>query len=417
MQAIDSFVLGDLGPVAADLDIRRFFRKAPKPWLQQYFARHGALKDFDWVSLKVRNIEPLHQAWLRLDPEFQSASAADFQDLLLLGTVNGKVAIIDEGTFHPKIEGVAQRLSQLEDPLACAFCTYLEWPKLWDGALAFAVADGAHKRYWRTRTNLPRLSREPTENDAQNLGAALTSLLTTYEGRGQFCEVQLYRRRHLEYYFAYPQDHRQTSQEYDKNGRWRKRAHNPSFDIIFIHDDARQTLKVWHEGNTDRVKDLQVAFAKAVLDADIQRDSLKDTKIYDLENFMNPDFALSARPELGIKSTELRKIRIQVLGANKHTFRVDLGSDCQPHVIFDRVADATRNIPSSLLRVSQVGIKAVFELRPGETDHRYRNFEITWPNTSSLQDEDDDLILQQLLEDNGIEPKEEPKEPVNGDQS
>ena len=86
-------------------------------------------------------------------------------------------------------------------------------------------------------------------------------------------------------------------------------------------------------------------------------------------------------------------------------------------MIFDRVADATRNVPSSFIRVSQVGIKAVFELRPGETDHKHRTFEITWPNTSSLQDEDDDLILQRLLEDNGIKPKGELEEPTNGDQS
>jgi len=391
--------------MALDLDIRSFFRKAPRDWLRRYFDRHAALGDFDWQALKVRNIRPLHEAWLRLAPQLQQRMADDFRNITLLATANGKLAIIDEAEFHPGTEGIAAQLAELEDFYACAFWAYLEQPKLWNGAVFFAAADGKPKRYWRKRINMPRLGRTPTNTDARKLGLAISRVLTELEGRGAFCEVHPYRRRQAEYFFAYPQDHRQTSHEYDESGRWTKRPYNPAFEIIFIHDDVRQTLTIWHQGSADRVKDLQVAFAKAVLETDVPRHSPKDTRVYALGDFMRPDFMLIPSAELGIKAVELRKLRVQVLGIDKHTIRIDLAPDCAPHVLFERIASATRDIEPSRLRVSQVSIRVTFELRPGEDKNRWRSFEITWPNTCSLQNEGDDLLIQRMLEENGIEPR------------
>ena len=56
--------------------------------------------------------------------------------------------------------------------------------------------------------------------------------------------------------------------EYNK-GEMTKRPHRPAFEIIFIHDDEQQTLSIWHQGKKERINDLQVAFAKAVLGQDI----------------------------------------------------------------------------------------------------------------------------------------------------
>ena len=44
-----------------------------------------------------------------------------------------------------------------------------------------------------------------------------------------------------------------------------RRPHRPAFEIIFIHDDVQRTLSIWHQGKRERIGDLQVAFAKAVL--------------------------------------------------------------------------------------------------------------------------------------------------------
>ena len=389
----------------ATLDIMRFFRKAPKAWLQKYFARHKLLLDFDWPLLKTRNIGPLYAAWLELEPEFRQRAAADFRDIASLGDAVGKLAIIDEAVFHPGAANIATTFEGLEDFLACAFYTLLEHPKLWNGALSFADADNKNGRYWRTRNNMPRLGRKPTYDDAKNLGVALSALLTRTEGRGIFCEVQPYRRRDLEYFFAYPQDHRQTSLVYDKAGNWKKRPHNPSFEIIFVLNDRERTLKSWHQGGGGRVKDLQVAFARAVLGADIPRESEKDTRVYDLQHFMNQDFSLRIAPDLGIRSAELRKIRLRVNGPNKHTIRIDLGNDCQSHILYDRLNEVTRDIPPTLVQITQVGIRVTYEKELGEKNERHRDFAITSPNLTSLSDDDEDQALRRLLVENGVEPQ------------
>ena len=47
------------------------------------------------------------------------------------------------------------------------------------------------------------------------------------------------------------------------------RPHRPAFEIIFIHDDDQRTLSIWHEGRKERIQDLQVTFARAVIGREI----------------------------------------------------------------------------------------------------------------------------------------------------
>ena len=388
--------------MSVDFDIRQFLRRAPRDWLHRYFDHLGVLADFDWDSLKVRDISPLHEAWLDLDEDIQQRTVADFRNLALLGTPMGKVAIIDEASFHPGMTDVATRFGELEDPLACAFWTYFERPKLWDGAVFFAAADAKGKRYWRTRANIPTLGRKPTNKDARALGSAVGDVFKALEGRGRHCEVHSYRRRDTEYFFAYPQDHRQTSNEYDQTGRWTKRPYNPAFEIIFVLDDAAHTLTIWHQGSADRVKDLQVAFVKSVIGRDIPRDSPKDNRVYELDVFLDPDFILKPPKGSGIKAVDLRRIRINVFGHAKHTHVVNLAADTPPHVLHQRVSAAIGDLPPSLIRVTKVGFRAEFDLAADGTQPKPRDFDITWPNSTTLEQDDADASLWRLLHTNDI---------------
>jgi hypothetical protein len=137
--------------MAYDLDIRSFLRRAPRDWLQKYFASQGVLKDFDWASVRVRNIEPLYAAWEALPEGMRVRTGEDFNNFALLGTPVGKVAIIDEAEFHADPETVAPALALLGDPLTCAFWIYFERRDLWDGAIFFSAADLKQKRYWLHR--------------------------------------------------------------------------------------------------------------------------------------------------------------------------------------------------------------------------------------------------------------------------
>lgn len=386
------------------LDLPRFFQKAPKEWLQRYFAHRKVLANFDWNSVSKLKVDLLVHAWLQLDADLREQMSEDFCNLSLLATPAGKVSIIDEAAFCDKDDHVAQKLAELEDFMACAFWTYLERPQYWDNALFLAASDSKPRRYWRKRI-VPPLDRETTGEDGRRLSEAITKLFTEREGRGRYCQIHQIRRGGREYYFAYPQDHRQTSVEYEKDGRQTKRPYTPAFEIIFVHNDKDRTLNIWHQGSGDRVKDLQVAFAQTVLKADIPKVSPKDLQFYELSRFGEKDFSLHLPLSLGIKSIEVRKIRIQVLGPEKYTMRIDLSDGCPRHVLYDKLAEMTQAIPRSMWHVSQVGLKAIFELQPSQNKAKTRSFEVTWPNSCSLQNSGYDLVLQQMLAENGIEPK------------
>ena len=216
----------------------------------------------------------------------------DFSNIKLLATPVGKVQIIDEASFHGKQQEVSAKLAELTDFYDCAFWTFFEQPDCWNGAVSFAAADGKSKRYWRKRINMPRLDRRPTPADGRALGSGIVTLFRQQEGRGDYCTVHQYRRGahgEKEYYFAYPQDHRQMAIEYNK-GEMTRRPHKPAFEVIFIHDDEQRTLSIWHQGKKERVNDLQVVFANAVLGQAIPRESPRDDRAYDLDAFLDPYF-------------------------------------------------------------------------------------------------------------------------------
>jgi hypothetical protein len=391
--------------MAHDLDIRSFFRKAPRNWLRRYFEHVGVLRDFDWNSVGKNKIDPLNKAFLALEDALRQPMVADFRNIAMLATASGKLAMIDEAAFHREVEGFAEKLGSLEDFHACAFWTCLERPQYWNGAVFFAAADGKPKRYWRSRINMPALGRTPTQADANALGAAVGRYFKEREGRGGYCTVHPCKRGKREHYFLYPKDHSQTSIEYETSGEMTKRPYNPAFEIIMIHDDAARTLDIWHHGSADRVKDLQVLFARTILGAEIPRESPRDTRVYDLERFLSRDFLSRPSPELGIRHVSVRKIRALVLGHQKHTIRIDLGAECPDHVLFDRLEGATAGMLPAVIRVSLVGITAEFELRDGEEVNRKRNFEIAWPNSCTLESNGDDGLLRRLLQENDIVPR------------
>jgi hypothetical protein len=388
-----------------DLDLRRFFMTAPHKWLRRYFDDRHVLNGINWKAVTVRKIEPIHSAFFALDENARTAMIDDFRNIAMLSTPLGKVQIMDEADYWGEADGLGKIFEELEDPGACAFWTFFERPKWWNGAVFLASADSKPRRPWRTRINMPVLGRKPTHEDGRRLAASISEIFMPSEARGRFCEMHQLRRGDLEYYFAYPQDHRETSIEYDRDGQMTKRPHNPAFEIIFVHDDKNQTLAIWHIGPMERVRDLQVAFAKAVLGTIIPNRTPKDDRVYDLSLFEQCDFEFSIPPILGIEKVEVHKLRIHVRGPNPHTVAVKLDRGCAAHVLYDRVTTLGAGIPKTLQRISQVGLFVTFEMKPGAERQRTKYFEITSPNSCSLATEGSDQLIRRLLIDNGIGPR------------
>ena len=388
-----------------DFDIQRFFQRAPREWLQRYFEERGVLINFDWSTLGKRRIDGLYDAWLELGQETQETLGDDFRNIQLLATEAGKLAILDEAREVDDPAKVAEELEKLEDFYACAFWALLDREALWDGAIFYAAADSKPKAYWRKRINMPALGRPANRTDAEKLKQAVGQLFKDKEARGGICECHNYRRGDREYYFLYPQGHRQTSIEYDHQGQWTKRPYRPAFEIIIVHEDKKRLLSIWHQGSMDRVKDIQVLFAQHVLGTEIERDNPKDNRVYDLSRFLDPDYQLELADEHGIHRAPIRKIRVLKIGPDSHSIRIELGPDCADHVLHRRLQTAVVDIPRSMLRVTSVGITATFEPQGSEKSGRTRSFEMNTPNTCSLDNTPKGIVLQRMLADNGIEPQ------------
>lgn len=393
--------------MAQDLDLNRFFKRAPKEWLMRYFELHGVLVGVNWGAVSVRNVDELAVAFSKIAADIRGPMVEDFVNIKLLATPAGKVQIIDEAAYHGVQEEVARKLAELNDIFACVFYVRLEQRNVWDGAVFYATADTKPKRYWHKRINMPKLGRLPTDDDGLGLANAVSELFLTREGRGGHCEVRQLRRGERadrEYYFAYPQDHKLNTIQYH-DGKIAKRPYNPAFEIIFEHNDSEQTLSIWHHGSKDRAKDLQQVFARSVLGTEIVRDSPRDDRVYDLDCFLDDDFAFRPAPVLGIAKVEVRKIAIRVLGGDPHIISVDLGADAAAHVLSRRVKAATSDVPASLRKVARVGCRVTFELNPSEERAKTRSFEVAWPNSCSLQNDAHGILIQRMLADHGIEPK------------
>ncbi len=396
--------------MAESLDLPQFFRRAPHEWLQRYFGSRGVLDDFDWTTVSVRKVDELVEAWLRLSEAERTLMLEDFFNIKMLATPAGKLQMIDEAPFHGLDNVVATKLAELDDIYACAFWLMLTHEKCWNGAVFYAAADGKQRRYWRKRNNMPVLGRQPTDEDGKALGEAITALFRKKEARGDYCVVRQYRRGkngEREYYFAYPQDHKQNTIQF-QDGEMIKRPYNPAFEIIFVHNDAERTLTIWHRGRADRVKDLQVAFAKAVLKQDIPKESARDDRVYDLSCFLDRAFEFRPAPELGIAKVEVRKLGVRILGEDAHTHSIELAANTRPHVLAERVAAATSGVPTTMVRVARVGCLVIFEPKGDERDGKERRFELVWPASCSLQNDPHGVVIERMLADHGIEPRSPP---------
>lgn len=393
--------------LAKAFDIRHFFRRAPDEWLRRYFDSAGLLADFDWTASVKHKSAALLRNWFAIDEGSRRRCVEDFRNIKLIATPSCKVQIIDEAAYHGLTDEVGKKLEELGDFYACAFWVLLEQPKCWEGSIRYALADGKSKRYWRKRVNIPKLGRRPTESDAKALASALTELFTASEGRGSKCVVHPYRRGEggkREYFFAYPEDHKHTPLVFDED-ELVARPHNPAFEVIFIHDDEEQTLSIWHEGDRERVKDLQVAFAAAVLRAKISRDSPRDDRAYNLQAFLDPDFTFNPDTTLGIENVVVRRLRVRVGGRHGRTILIDLNKETPSEVIHQDLAAALAHVPPRQREVTLVGLTVTFWPLPGETEKRTRTFQIATPNSRNLKIDEFSPLIERLLADHGIEPR------------
>jgi hypothetical protein len=392
---------------------KEFFRQMPNALIGRYFQRRGLFENLDFAAMKEAHPDELFTAWLKLPNRQRNTMDAELRDIFEMSCEKGFHAILDEAGWHLAADSKAQmefvgKLAALANHYERAIVTFLDHPQFWKGATLFYHADTLP--YWRKRKNLPH---QPAALDVASRHE-LAHLISTYfhhtEGRGKNCVVELFRRRELDYFFAYPEDYSQQSVEW-VDGEFARRPHNPAFEVIYVYSQKEGSLDLNFRGPHKAVEPLQGMFATAILKlAELPSDP-KDERVYDLNQLRQKSFHFVFDVGTGVQGVAVKKLRLS--SKVKRGDRVTLEADASggPGAIYELLDKIGKSLPLHLYNVTQVELAASVMVDATKPPKSVA-IRITHPNSCSLKYDELDLKLRDMLECSGIEPKEPAEEPA-----
>lgn len=386
---------------------RDFFRQMPNRLLARYFQERGFFAELDFAAMKETKIDPLFAAWLALPDEQRSEMDAELREISDLSCEGGFCAIRDEAEYHfgqgtETLKVFVEMLADLDGHSDRAMVTFLDYQELWEGATRFYHADTL--AYWQKRKGLPHVSASVHADGRDELARRIRDYFYQVEGRGKNCTVDAFRRRDLDYFFAYPEDYSQKSIEW-VNDEIDTRQHNPAFEVVFVYSQKDGTLDLNCRGSSKAVEPLQGIFATAILKLPELPPDPDDKRIYDLNRLREREFQFRYDPESGIHAVAVKKIRFssKVVRGDRITLEANPGD--KSDAIYDLIEKVGKSVPLKLYNVTQVEIAAkvlVEAKRPPKSE----TIRITRPNYCSLKYDDVDLKLREMLVASGIEPRE-----------
>jgi hypothetical protein len=393
--------------MARHYTIKEFFRQMPNALLARYFGERGLLGDLDFTSMREGQPVELFEAWLGLPDDQRKAMDAEFHDIFALSCDDGFQAIIDEADWHMASDPIGrnefvENLSGLNNHFERAMVTFLDHRRFWKGALHFHHADSLS--YWQKRVDLPQVAAAVDDESLRLLEHGISEHFHLTEGRGKHCAVEPFRRRDLDYFFAYPEDYSQESIEWDR-GQFARRPHNPAFEIIFVYSQRNGSLDLYCRGAFKSVAPLQRIFTETILKTPGLGPAPRDERVYELNQLQSRSFDFVFDEADGILDVRVRKMRLssRVRKGERLTVEADTTSDA--FALYDLLAKIERGHSLQSYNVTQVELAVRVSETP-EKPPKTVPIRITHPNFCSLKYDEMDLKLRRMLRDSGIEPGE-----------
>lgn len=376
----------------------QFFRLVPNEMLARYFQeKRGVLRDVAFDKLRETEVEPIFQAFTELPSEQQAMIEAEFQDIDAMACQGGVTALTDEAGFHENKE-FPEAISKIEGFHGKVMWAFLEHPSYWASATLFLRSDNISDSLWKKRSDLPPLPPGVEEDDTERLAQAISHYFHSKEGRGRNCKVEVFRRHQKEYFFAYPEDFAHSGVEWVSNAL-STRARHPAFEIIFVYTQSEGSLDIYAPRNTKCVPDLQEIFAETILKFGELDEFAGDKRVYALDALADREFEFQYPVESGIKTVEVRRLRLTLMTGKKRRVTVEADTSHNPKAIYDLLEE----IKPPPFHVTQAEITVTFAPTPG-TRSRTRSFKISFPNWCALRHDGRDIIIRKMLADSGIEP-------------
>lgn len=376
----------------------QFFRRVPNELLARYFReKHDVLRDVPFDKLRETEVDLILQAFTALPSEQQAVIEAELQEIDAMACQGGVTALTDEAGFHGNKE-FPEAISNIAGFHGKVMWAFLEHHSYWASATLFLHSDNISDSLWKKRNDLPRLPPHVEDEDTERLAQAISHYFHSKEGRGRNCKVEVFRRHEKEYFFAYPEDYAQSGVEWVRNSL-STRARHPAFEIIFVYTQSEGSLDIYAPRNTKCVPDLQQIFAEIILKFDELDEFAGDKRIYVLDALADRDFEFQYPADSGIKSVEVRRLRLTMKTGKKRKVTVEADTAYNPKAVYDLL----EQIKPPPFHVTQAEITVTFAPTPA-TRNRTRSFKISFPNWCALRHDGRDIIIRKMLTDSGIEP-------------
>ncbi len=372
---------------------KHFLQQIPHRLLMEFFIRRGQLTDLDWDNLHD-SVDPILRAWQLLPLQQQADIERWFRTISALATKEGLRIVIEECRFH-KVD----THEQFQKPLGIhekVFWAFLQNEIVILSAGRLNRADHLHARYWRRRNNLPAKQPDLTHPTRTLLEQAISTYYTEHQNRGAFCKVQVYlRKEKIHYFFAYPSDYADTAIVYNDRGEMERQFQHAAFEVIFAYNQETGILDAFVQGDKTLRRDLEALFCRLVLKEELPAED-PERPPYQLEALRNPDFDFPTNPEDRIIETRVKSLRLSIVGPGFGRITFESDSWRKRGDIHYLVGHFLNHETASSvsMQVTQAEMQVTFETPEGPNTVAFR---ITHPDSCSLKDEPEHLLIKEYL--------------------
>ena len=397
--------------------IRDFFRQMPNAMLARYFEAKGIEHGLNPKTLSETKPEPWMAVWEKVPDAQRPDMEADFRDIHAMCSEKGAAAIVDELQWQmqgqpDEAQAIVDKLADMANHYERALVAFLDHKACWRGATRFHHADSLTS--WRKRKHLPKVDAAVDESSIKQLSDLVRGYFHHTEGRGKHCVVEPYRRGERDYFFAYPEDYSQRSVEW-VDGTFNHRPHSPAFEVVFVYTKAEGSLDISYKGAKKAIDALQGIFAQAILKLDQLPADPKDERVYDLAPLGQKSFEFSFPVASGIDRVVVKKIRLSSMARKGDRITLEANTDQDRYAVHTLLEAVKKTLSMNLYSVTQVELSATVNVNPDKPPKKV-SIKITHPNSCSLNYDELDLTLRDMLASSGIEPKM-PEDAANGDPS
>lgn len=373
--------------MAAQFTPRVFFLQVSNESLKSYFESRDELRDFEWGRYALSATDPLHDAWSLLPERSRQETEAEFRAVSELATREGLGEIVAEA--QRRGVDLTSELATNVGPVEKAFRVFLRYRRVFDVARQLVRVDHLSSRYWRRRTDVPRVAPDTSRTARTELGRALSAYYRR-EGRGEFCDVHCYLRGSRHYFVAFPEDVSETLLGYD-GGRLSAKCHKGAFEVVYAFDPEAGALDLNAQGDRNQHADLQRIFARTILNTELPPECGRPAP-FRIDRLKRRGFPFPTDPADGVRDVRVKALRLRVLGSAKLTF--DAGpwrSNIDVYDVMERSLDGQR-LPLSNIDVDAVTLQMVFEFDRRKT----LTFDMH-EDSCNLRDEPEHVVAKRCL--------------------